>query len=95
MASSNPSKADERTSKFLETLFQNVAVNQTDVERKILSIKTEINKLKERRKKAKAALKAKVMQYEAIEKAIEHKEQEICRLEALRDRELESEVEMD
>jgi hypothetical protein len=58
MASSNPSTALERTSIFLESLFQNVAVNQTDVNRKILSIKTEINKLKERRKKAKAALKA-------------------------------------
>ncbi len=92
-AGSNPVTAHERTTKFLESLLQNVSVPETDVYRQILTLKKEKNKLKERRKKIKAVLKAKTMEYESIEKDIEHKELEISRLEALREIEMESENE--
>jgi chromosome segregation ATPase len=92
--SSNPCSAKTRSYKFLESIAQKCSAKENSVYRKILSLKTERQKLRERRKKVKAAIKEKYMQLESLETEIDSKDIEISRLESLKEAESESDSEI-
>ncbi len=94
-SSSNPSCAtNNRAYRFLESIAQNSSSKENSVCRKILNLRTEIQKLGERRKKVKASIKDKYMNLESIEQQIDDINMEILRLEKLKEKESDSESEM-
>jgi TolA-binding protein len=92
--SSNPAVARSKAFKFLESIALNNSVKENTVYRKILSLRTEKQKLKERRKKVKATIKEKYMQLESLEQQIDNLDIEISRLERLKSNESDSDVDM-
>jgi chromosome segregation ATPase len=92
--SSNPAVVKSKAFKFLESIAVNNSVKENTVYRKILSLRTEKEKLKERRKKVKATIKDKYMQLESLEQQIDNLDIEISRLERLKSNESDPDVDM-
>jgi predicted nucleic acid-binding Zn-ribbon protein len=93
--SSNPSSASKnRTYRFLESIAQNSSSKENSVYMKILSLRTEKQKLRERRKKLKAAIKDKYMNLQSIEQQIDIIGIEISRLESIKEKDSDSDSQM-
>ena len=91
---SRPTVVKSRAFQFLESIAIKNNVKENSVYRKILSLRTEKQKLRERRKKVKATIKEKYMQLESLEQQIDNLDIEISRLEQLKSNESDSDVDM-
>jgi len=87
MGSNPPHASRSRAFRFLESIALNVSAKENSVLRKLLSLRTEKQRLIERRKKVKAAMKDKYMQLESLEQQIDNLDIEISRLMSLRENE--------
>jgi len=95
VSSANPvCPSQARAFRFLESVAQNRKTHENSVYRKVLSLRTERQRIRERRKKVKVAIKDKYMQLESLEQQIDNLDIEIARLERLKDDDPDSDTEM-
>ena len=71
---------EERAYKFLESIAQKNSVSNISIQRRIMTIKTQLQKEKQVRRKVKHTIKEKYLQLQNIQRQIDSLTKEISRL---------------